>query len=198
MSSMNVEASRNTDALLQQSRRVDWRFLLPSPRLGRIAYLVADGEPLLQALTNFCESVTRLDASSRETGVDPFDGLVMKQPATLNTIERFSSLVKPDGFVYIELGKPWTTPLSARKVSGVLQRCGYTDVRRHWHWPNFERCTRFIPLDQPAPLSFDLSRQSEGQPAHWKAWVGHSLIRSGVAGRLAPAMSVLALRGTAS
>jgi hypothetical protein len=38
------------DALLQASRRVDWRFLLSHPNLGRLAYLGSEDRPLVEAL----------------------------------------------------------------------------------------------------------------------------------------------------
>ena len=46
----NPPAALDADALLQASRRVDWRFLLPDPNLGRVAYLGPRRGALLDSL----------------------------------------------------------------------------------------------------------------------------------------------------
>lgn len=192
----------NTDARLQKSRRIDWRFLLPDPSLGHVAYAGNTCESLIEALTLFSESLTRIETTAPVTQVDSgYDGVVIKETASDDVLRRCTTLLKPGGFLYIELRQARADRLLRRlqpgKVLTAIERLGYTDGQAHWHWPDFERCTRFIPLDQTAPLMFDLSRNDEGILANAKSRLGYVLARSGVVARFAPCVSITARWGRA-
>ena len=53
-----VLTQHDTEALLQASRRVDWRFLLPDPELGRVGYAGPARGALVDALRKFSASLT--------------------------------------------------------------------------------------------------------------------------------------------
>jgi hypothetical protein len=63
------------DALLQASRRVDWRFLPAEPELGRVAYLGSDDPELVESLRLFSAGFTASGASN--SGERDSHGLVV-------------------------------------------------------------------------------------------------------------------------
>ena len=60
---MRVEAVSH-DALLQASRRVDWRFLLPEAELGRVACIGETDPDLVRSLRLFSSELTASQAAS--------------------------------------------------------------------------------------------------------------------------------------
>src|ERR1044071_531014 len=57
-------APLDADVLLQASRRVDWRFLLPDPNLGRVAYFGPARGALLESLRLFSAALALGEAAS--------------------------------------------------------------------------------------------------------------------------------------
>ena len=72
---------------LETSRRLAWRFLLPNPHLGRVAYLGPASGTLPRALREFCDSLTTI-APARPTlhnrilGIGVFPRLFRNQATT--------------------------------------------------------------------------------------------------------------------
>jgi hypothetical protein len=199
----------DADALLQISRRVDWRFLLPQPNLGRVAYLgPADGS-LLAALQLFSESLTVID-SSRSTSVGQFEVVVVAEPSA-DRLAQAADRLCPGGWLYVEAFGPahprqlkayltgqfkrqsWPL-LTPANCAAVLTRLALTDVQTHWHWPDFETCTQITPLDEPA-LAYSLGqRRSHSARAQFRAAFGRSLWRSGLLLKIMPCFSLVAQR----
>ena len=68
------------DQLLQVSRRLDWRFLLPNPDLGSVAYLGPEEDSLVDALHLFCQTLTQISSSQLSgTNLNDFDLVVIKK-----------------------------------------------------------------------------------------------------------------------
>ena len=68
-----------SDALLQASRRVDWRFLLPDPNLERVAYLGPANRSLWESLRLFSAALAVIESIPTQ---DSRNGhLTMKQPS---------------------------------------------------------------------------------------------------------------------
>ena len=167
----------HSDTVLQAARRLDWRFLLPDPRLERVAYLGAARGTLVTSLELFSQKLTmfspsQVDAYHRAQ----YDVVVVSKPTGL-ALEQAAGLVRPGGSLYVEAhGLFW--PGRWRKRQAVpslwqknrlvypndyvtaLQRLGLTQVQTLWFWPNFERCTKIIPLDQTTVLQYALAPQS--------------------------------------
>src|SRR6185436_21148578 len=91
----------DTDALLQASRRVDWRFLLPDPRLGRVAYVGPARGALVESLRLFSASVTMAGTASAANATGQYELVVASGPS-LEILRRASELVGPGGFLYVE------------------------------------------------------------------------------------------------
>ena len=70
------------DALLQSSRRVDWRFLLPEPDLGRVASIGPSDPELVESLGLLSEELVSLvdpsmDRRLQISGEDGLPGVVL-------------------------------------------------------------------------------------------------------------------------
>ena len=116
-------------ALLQAARRIDWRYLLPEPDLGAVAY-VGNPEPqLVQSLTLLAASVTVVGGGEPRAA---YDVAVLRDPSVAE-LETAAQLLRAGGWAYIESGK------SVRRYVDVLERdMRFEDVDVYWHWPGFD------------------------------------------------------------
>src|SRR5262245_35723918 len=96
----NQATQLDADALLQASRRVDWRFLLPDPNLGRVAYLGPARGALLESLRLFSVSLALGEAAGAQ-----YDVVVAHNPS-LDGLRHAAELVRPGGFLYLEAYSP--------------------------------------------------------------------------------------------
>jgi len=180
---------------LTLSRRLDWRFLLPDPRLGRVGFLGPAAGDLLPALQAFSESVERLP----DEGIghhDPSLDLMVVVDPNATTLERAARRLRPGGFLYAEarstLGARMLAARSPARLAAEARRCGFVDVTTHWHWPSFATGTRLVPLDDATALGFVLTR---GRPGI-RARVLTTLARLAVSSRfIAAAAACVSLTG---
>jgi hypothetical protein len=204
----NTIVDIDADALLQASRRVDWRFLLPDPNLGQVAYVGPRCGPLLESLRLFSASLTVIGTSQAYDGPPlRYDVVVVSRPSR-QVLRQAAELVKPNGFLYVEVyglfwpGRlRWQSTLKELRLSSptgciaLVKRLGFSAVQAHWHWPNFESCTKLIPLDDQGALLYALVPGRSSLAARLKATVGQWLLRRGLLARLVPCFSVVAQRG---
>ena len=186
----------DADALLQVSRRVDWRFLLPDPNLGHVAYLGPAGGALLESLRLFSASLALDEAAGAH-----YDVVVAHNPP-LDALRRAAGLVRPGGFLYVEAYGPlhrrrlrrgpgrW--PRFAADYVAAVERLGLVEAVAHWHWPSFEACAEIVPLADRDAMLLALGRRRSGAGARLKSTFGRVLLRSGLFARLAPCFSVVA------
>ena len=212
----------HSDALLQASRRVDWRFLLPDPYLGHVAYLGPTHDSLLHSLRLFSASLTVVEGlgAGNERSAR-YDVVVVCSPPP-GALERAAELIRPGGFLYVEgygifgsgqlrkvLRDEGTSRIFARRgvnrprirqvadCGAAVERLGFIDIQAYWHWPNFESCTMIIPLGDRAALLHALGRHVNGSSVQLKATLGSWLLRTGWLARVVPCFSVVAQRGGA-
>lgn len=209
-SSPSYNHSLSPDARLRLSRRLDWRFLLPDPNLKRVAYLGQQRRTLLDSLQQFSESVTILDESGIPAGdLNQYDATIAIQPS-YESLLRAAGALKPGGALYVEVVRKlglrrllrdlaaWMT--GKRRRSGnprdylsLIERAGLAEAQINWHWPNFEACTKIIPLDDGA-LDYAFLQGGQGRRARLRAISGRQLKRSGLLFWLIPCFSIVALR----
>lgn len=151
------------DRDLQLARRADWRFLLPDPRLRRVAYLGPGKDSLIEALGRLSEALTVLPL--REGGESlavvskGFDLLVV-QCCGGASVRAVISGLRRGGHLYWELPSQ-RFPGQPRRQASWLHKLGFTDVQRFWHRPDFEQCKEIIPLNSSS-VRFVASRLGEG------------------------------------
>jgi hypothetical protein len=218
------------DTLLQVSRRLDWRFLLPDPHLGQIAYLGPPTGTLFSALMHFAVRVDALapplSTPPRNSGAGPllsdpalahsslYDIVVATDP-TVSVLHRAATLVRPGGALYLELHSPWCfsnvlgrggvralrqRPGWGRPVDYVtaLQKVGLHPVEAYWFWPNFEACTKIMPLHDPTALLYALAQRPRGKHRwnYWqvqsKRWLVQQLAKRGVLEFAVPCVGIVA------
>jgi hypothetical protein len=192
----NQAAQLDADALLQASRRVDWRFLLPDPNLGQVAYLGPARGALIESLRLFSASLAVNEAADAQ-----YDVVVAHNPS-LDALRRAAGLVRPGGFLYVETYGPlhrrrlrrgisrW--PRFAAEYVAAVERLGLAETVAHWHWPNFETCAEIVPLADPDAMLLALGRRRSGAGARLKSALGRALLWSGLFAQLAPCFSVVA------
>lgn len=179
------------DALLQLSRRVDWRFLLPHPHLGHVG-LLGQHEQLTQSLLPFCVKLSTGSTYDLQQNSGLYDVVVIPR-ANHDNLHDGAQLVRAGGVVYAELSAKRWPIRSLTRYRSLLQAMNYSDVRCFWHWPNFEAPTKLIPLNDPAALALAMLPQSSS--------LIHKLVKPFLTQPLffaaAPCVSIVAQRSNA-
>ena len=150
------------EALLQASRRVDWRFLLPDPDLGRVACMSDAEATLIDSLRLFSDELHVLETPAFARADPPYDVVVLANPSR-DVLDAAASLLTPGGWVYVEVDttlrrKPGRPSGSARGYGRALRGLGLVDVKSHVHWPDFASCRAIVPLEEPAAVRHGLAR----------------------------------------
>jgi hypothetical protein len=158
---MQAEAVSH-DALLQASRRVDWRFLLPRPELGRVACMGETDPELVRSLRLFSSELTASQsagANEREASHD----LVVLRNASLDELDAARLQLQPGGWLYVEVERPGRrkrarAARSARGYARALRKLGLVDVNAYVHWPDFASCRAIVPLEDAVAVRYGLER----------------------------------------
>jgi len=211
-------AAIDSDALLQASRRVDWRFLLPDPELGHVAYVGPPRGTLLASLKLFSASLTVIETPQAyyEENVTQYDVVVTSGP-TYETLRWTVDRVRQGGFLYIEAYGLFQLGKFSHRVGRLMRlrrpelrypidyitavkQLGLVDANAFWFWPNFETCTKVIPLDDHTALSYLFAQRhpSGSIKAQLKAKLGHWFLQSGLLMRLIPSFGIVAQRSAAT
>ncbi len=184
--------------ILQTSRRVDWRFLLPHPDLGRAACLGRVDEPLLEALGQCAAELTSFAAPSAARraadGRSFYDVVVVVDPGPRD-LELGAGLLRPDGWLYAEHTRSLGTRVrEAATFPGLavraLEALGFVDVQAHWHWPDFDSCEEIVPLCDAAAIGHMLARRRV-YGARAKVGLARLLLLGGLFGAAVEHVSVL-------
>ncbi|MCX6044534.1 MAG: hypothetical protein NT075_05425 [Chloroflexi bacterium] len=191
------------DGQLQASRRIDWRFLLPDPRLGRVAYRGPAKGSLVSALQQFSTTLTLFPLAGPNvagpSGQPGFERVVLHSPNVAD-LDRAAAVLMPGGYLYWEIDR--TKKLVGlhhfRHYVSALARRGFTDIHVHWHRPNFEGCLELIPLDQPSALNYVFARVAGTRSGQLQMAVGRILLKTTLLARLVPCFSLVACKGPAS
>jgi hypothetical protein len=152
------------EASLQASRRIDWRFLFPTPDLGQVACIGVTDAELLESLELFSAALEVVDATRRDERDASYDVVVLRNPRR-ELIEAGSRLLRPGGWLYVEVensnsSRAPGTPRSIRGCARELRRSGLVDVSTYVHWPDFASCRAIVPLDEVTAVRHGLARGS--------------------------------------
>jgi hypothetical protein len=152
------------EAVLQASRRIDWRFLLPTPDLGRVACVGVTDADLLESLELFSAALEVADATREDERDASYDVIVLRNPRR-ETIEVGCRLLRPGGWLYVEVENSNSSrapgaPRSVRGCARELRRFGLVDVSTYVHWPDFASCRAIVPLDEVTAVRHGLARGS--------------------------------------
>lgn len=173
-----------TDSDLDLSRRLDWRFLLPTAELARVACVGAADDRLQRALARFALDLTEAGSTEPSSA----DVVVVVAP-TRQRLADAVRLLRPGGWLYAE-----TTGRLRRTVVAELGRQGLEGARTSWHWPAFDPCHEIVPLDEPEAVRLSLARRRARATSRLKATVARCLLALGALDRVVPCASVVARR----
>jgi len=195
---MSTTADRG--ALLRASRRVDWRFLLSEPALGKVVCAGACDADLLESLERFATSVPVLagrDDLGESDDTGSFDLTVLCTP-TRRELEHAVSVLRPGGSVYLEagsvLGKRRLSQL-ANGYARTFEQLGLEGTELFWHVPSFSRASAIVPLSEPRAVRSFLRRRRGRIVARLGARVGRLLAGTPLLALAAPHVSLVARRG---
>ena len=152
------------------ARRADWRFLLPRPRLGRVAYLAPHDSGLIAALS-VVSDVLELGAPPGTLGSHD---VVVLTGARRRHIARARAILRHGGWLYAEVPGP-----AARACTRAFRRSGFVEVSAHWLWPAADECHEIVALERD-PLLHALSRRDPGARLRLRARVARFLVASGM------------------
>lgn len=149
-------------------RRADWRFLLPDPTLGRVAYLGPHDPALSAALRAVTGAVDLLDPPAPAAG--PYDVVVLTGAgASASAAARARALLRPGGWLYAEVrGR------QAGRTARALRGGGFADVAAYWLWPDASACREMVPLNGPA-LREAIGRRDPGARLRPRVQVARTL-----------------------
>jgi hypothetical protein len=192
------ELLRDNDALLQASRRLDWRFLLPEPELGRVACVAIDDPDLAESLRLFGSEPTVLEAGGRWEELAPHDVVVLRNPAGAE-LAAAVPLLRPGGWMYVEVDGAGGRRLpggrrTARGYAAALRRLGLVEVQGHLHWPDFRSCRVIVPLGDALAVRLALARRRQNASARLVVRLAPLLAACNLLAAVAPSASVLARR----
>lgn len=186
-----MRGDASVDRRLQVSRRIDWRFLLPSPKLGDVAYAGRGEGELVAALESFSDRLTRLPAAAPDTG--DFELVVVERPGP-DVLEQALDRVRPGGHLYVEAGPAALCGSRAARHARLLESRGFREVRVHWHWPSFGSPTALLDARSPGSLGFFLEQRRPGVIGRVLKRCLGTLASRGILERWVSSASVLARR----
>jgi aminoglycoside phosphotransferase (APT) family kinase protein len=175
-----VSAPDLPEALLNPLlRRVDWRFLLPAPRVRR-AVCFADGE-LRRGLALVADEMV-----AAESGAADCDLAVVAGP-DLSTLLAASAALRPGGVCYVEWSRPG--PGGRRRLAALLRAAGLEHPRSYLAWRSARRASVWLPLESPnAVRYFERELHARSRARRPAARVLRTLFtlggRAGIAGTL--------------
>jgi hypothetical protein len=184
---------------LAAARRLDWRFLLPEPQLGRVVCIGRRTADLVAPLELFAEAVARLEPRDARAEPASFD-LAVLGGASVRDCRHARTLLRPGGAVYVEVhrhvrgrrrepGVLRSAPATAR----VLERLGFVGVAASWHWPSFDAATHIVPLGDVEAVKYALTRRAAAGGATAKILLARVLLFSGLLPWTVPHASVIGL-----
>jgi len=165
---------------MQAAKRLDWRFLLPRPELGQVAFWGSEKSLLAEALALYSEKLTLLQRTHQNGFVEPkvtYDLVVLCNP-TRELLQWAPTVLSATGSVYLEIQslfwpQRWfhrsfiqqvgkRSLLTHPKDYGkILQQGGLAQTQTHWMWPSFDNTRKIIPLDAPNILSYVSAAQRQ-------------------------------------
>lgn len=199
------------DSILDIVRRLDWRFLLPEPDLSRVAYIGITSRKLIRALKIFSESLTVINKKGAMRANNEKFALIVLENPSYEVLSNVGDLLDQKGNLYIEVHglagriKSWHLIVRWMQLryqglgfpSGycrILNTLGFSKVNVYWHWPNFEACTRIMPLDDHAAVRYVIDQGGSDLRATLEKSLGQALVDTRLLGWTVPCFSLVANR----
>jgi hypothetical protein len=165
-------------------RRVDWRFLLPLPRVRR-AVCFAGGE-LRDGLALVADEVVSAEAAP----AGDCDLAVVADPGA-SMLHAASAALRPGGVCYVECSRPG--PGGRGRLTARLRDAGFERPRWYLTWRSARRASVWVPLDSSAAVRYFQRRlHARSRSRQLAARVIRTLFTLGVRTGLAGSVSTVA------
>ena len=180
---------------LAAARLIDWRFLLPDPRLGRVGVVEPADSELVAALQMLGEDVRAAPASELVGG--EHDVVVVGhrghalRPSDVVDAGRAS---RAGGWIVVELPAGAKRRSTSRTVERSLRAGGVERVDRVWSLPSRLDARRIVPLDNQAALRATMSMHGSRPVRRVQAAVARQVARLSGADLLGGEVTLLARR----
>lgn len=193
------DPAENFDALLELSRRVDWRFLLPVPGLDKVACVGRADESLIDSLRQFSASLTLFETAAEARAAGRQFNTVVAHAARWGDLERLTGCVRVGGWLYLEVfGRLGPAKRRQSKPPAAfveqLDRLGFCEIAAHWHWPDFNSCTQIVPLGERSALMHVLRQHAKSGKSRTRSLGGRLLLSCGLLHLLVRSFSIVACR----
>ncbi len=169
---------------LELSRRIDWRFLLPDPRLGTVACIGSVDEQFRDALLLSCQSIVFFQSVEENAAPQARFDIVVLCNRDISQLDGAAALVRPGGYLYAEVSRSFSSPATWRllpnRVESEFIRLGFSNCAAHWHYPGFIDCTTLVPIDDGASARYFFDQQGAGLRKLCKSAVGRLLLAIGL------------------
>jgi len=188
-----AERSRTRDRNLQIARCLDWRYLLPDPRLRKVTFIGRPGGMLIEALQVFSDKVIMIASCDQRMPTAPENSdVAVVRSCEVGALPLASSVLRTGGYLYWELGATrWR--FSLRRCLTALRKQGFDEIGVYGCRPNFEECQEMIPLREPSALAFALSQRFAEGTRRWVLQAaGRLLASTDIPARLMPCRSIVA------
>jgi hypothetical protein len=193
------------DDRLRLARRIDWRFLLPSPVLGRVAVMAPDGDDLPAALAaDGSATVTAIGLAGDDRRATAYDTVVLSGWLGGGRLAAAARAVRPGGDLVVEVES-----VVARRDRGAASPTGSTVrveralgaggflVRTWWAWPTLGRATAFAAFDDRIGIEALVRYRAGGRPWGRLARAVGLIAGGSVLPSIVPAAVITARRGPA-
>jgi hypothetical protein len=165
-------------------RRVDWRFLLPLPRVRR-AVCFAGGE-LRDGVALVADEVVSAEAAL----AGECDLAVVADPEA-SMLHAASAALRPGGVCYVECSRPG--PGGRGRLTALLRDAGLERPRWYLTWRSARRTSVWVPLDSPGAVRYFQRRlHARSRSRQVAARLMRTLFTLGVRAGLAGTVSTLA------
>ncbi|HEY0518405.1 MAG TPA: phosphotransferase [Ilumatobacteraceae bacterium] len=136
-------------------RRLDWRYMLPTPSNGVFDRMIIIGGTAQLADAARAAGLARHVAT--QLG-EPADLVAMLSPARADPADIVRSL-RPGATLYVEIDRRLrgNRRVSPRRLAATLQRHGLSVNAQHALRPSFEKPELFVPIDHSGALAWFLS-----------------------------------------
>ncbi|MDZ7267831.1 MAG: phosphotransferase [candidate division KSB1 bacterium] len=198
------------EELLLLSRRIDWRFLLPEPRLQQVAYFGPQDNTLIAALRCFSQSLTVFTQPPAGLGTSARFNVAVAVAPGLHELAAIAAGLRPGGCLYVEIGsvfarclrqgrQGWRQALRGPKAyAAELRRLGLEQTAMYWHRPGFATAVQIIPLHDALAAKFVRARRAHDLKSRLIAILDRVVLRSGALVRGIACVSLVARKNSST
>jgi hypothetical protein len=187
------EEVKETALPLHLLRRVDWRFFLPTPALGRVLCADSAAADLRAALAEARPTSLTTSAPSMWPAAPCADLVVLGELDRQHAVRAYRA-VQPDGWVYAEVRRRASVRPAVSSARRSLRQAGFEDVALYWHAPDLRSTMRIVPLNQRGSIRSTLLRYDGMRFGRAKSLAARAVLHLGLFPLAVPEASVLGRR----